>query len=163
MERICLPLPGLRIVCWWVLGGGRSGPPSELVKSRTRSACGSCGCFCLDEEVASSNSHKGTTWVRGSSGFYARIDVGVDAPCKVQGQSWQFFASNLLVLLVLRCRSTRCAAQRSWVSSCCCVCIRNAMLSSPRTLGTVATSVSLALMVPFPTSPAISGSRATAP
>lgn len=149
-----------RIVCWWV--SGRSWPPRGLVQPRTYSACGSCGCFCLVKGCFFSNSYKVLTWVSGRSGFYARRGVGLDAPRKVQDSSGCSLPLTCFLCWSLRCRSTKCAAQRSWGSSCCCVYTRSAMLISARTPGTAATSVSLPPMVPFATSPATSGLRASA-
>lgn len=70
------------------------------MQSKAYSACGSCDCFCLVKGCFTFNSYKDVTWVSGSSGFDAGIGVGIDTPCKVQGQCWQFLASHLLPLLV---------------------------------------------------------------
>lgn len=156
----CLSLPGPRIVCRLVLGQG-SGPPKGLVKSRTHSACGRHGCFCLDERVPFSNSYKGTTWV--SSRLRFPCQNRCRYRCTLQGAriALEVLCLSPCSLGPLRCRPTRCAAQRSWESSYCCVYTRSALLSSLGTPGTAATSVSLALMVSLPTSPAINGLRAT--
>lgn len=119
------------------------------MRSRTDSACGSCGCFCLVKGCFFSNSYKIVTWVSGSSGCYARTGVGLDAPCGVQ-DSPGLLASHLLLcwspqvqkykvrcsaelgeLLLLRLHKERYAYFRkdSWYCSHICVTAPNGTLS----------------------------------
>jgi len=114
------------------------------------------------------NSRQGTAWGTASLGVLVRQGGGVEgggvgALFKVQDDlGCSSPLTGLLSCPHPRCRSTRCAAQRSWVNSCCCGSTRSAMRSSPKTPGTAAASASLPPMAPFPTSPATSGWRATA-
>ena len=101
------------------------------------------------------NSRQGTAWGTASLGVLVRQGGGVEgggvgALFKVQDDlGCSSPLTGLLSCPHPRCRSTRCAAQRSWVNSCCCGSTRSAMRSSPKTPGTAAASASLPPMAPF--------------